>query len=834
MVSSSKILTVSYGTFSCTAEGFEDPLAVVKESTNFFRGVVREDRFFGAEPPQFDPELAAQLMQAQVSADAQSGRLVLRGPLADAAMPAAAPAGADVVGPDAERGMEKALSEAAERAAAEAAAEEAELQREAEAAAKAATKSAAESTQIETQAEILAEGDDSLSAEAAFFAAESAAPALDAFDDDYDDEPVAAAAAPAAPVAGIVPASDDSVAAKLRRIRAVVSGGAVAATAPDVSEDADQDGEDTVAAVSAMLGTLDMDAPEVRDAARDEDADDADDMQIDLSVLQGEDWDDEEDVAEDATDAELEAELDAPVADAPFALTKAFAAAPDHAEEAEIEAEVEAAEPAAAAPAKVVRVAHEASAEAATDTATDTAPEAAKPSKPRRVRVVKVSRAAFDAAVATGALEEVRQEPAQSSLSADDEADLARELEAVKAELAAGLEDEWDEVDDLDQIRAAADVAEAETPVPAETLLAELEAETEEESAWDDEDLEDDLEDEDFDDEAWGDDDWDDEDDDEEDLAASAAARDALLDDEDDEDDDLAEDFAEAFDAPLDEADEDGDDQDWDDQASDDQDGDDQDGEIEEMIRVAQQDVRKAVKLSSPARVMLTETSVEDNDTSRILNETNTQLEEPEGNRRRSAIAHLRAAVAATRADRLLGRKKDAEEQAQPYREDLADVVRPRRPAPAPQGATERPAAEAPLRPAPLKLVAEQRVNETADAPEAPLRPRRVTLADLEEQAPAGVQGDFASYAESVGAHDLPDLLEAAASYLSYIEGRAQFSRPQLMTKVRQVDGEDSSREDRLRSFGQLLRDGKIEKTGGGRFTVSDRISFKPSARAAG
>ncbi|MCA0995797.1 hypothetical protein [Alloyangia pacifica] len=818
MVSSSKILTVSYGTFSCTAEGFEDPLAVVKESTNFFRGVVREDRFFGAEPPQFDPELAAQLMQAQVSADAQSGRLVLRGPLADAAMPAAAQAGADVVGPDAERGMEKALSEAAERAAAE----EAELQREAEAAAKAATKAAQIETQAETQAEILAEGDDSLSAEAAFFAAESAAPAHDAFDDDYDDEPVATAAAPAAPVAGIVPASDDSVAAKLRRIRAVVSGGAVAATAPDVSEDADQDGEDTVAAVSAMLGTLDMDAPEVRDVAHDgaaEDADDAEDMQIDLSVLQGEDWDDEADAAEDATDAGLEAELDAPVADAPFALTKAFAAAPDHAEEAEaeIEAEIEAAAPAAAAPAKVVRVAPEASAEAATNTA----PEAAKPSKPRRVRVVKVSRAAFDAAVATGALEEVRQEPAKSSLSADDEADLARELEAVKAELAAGLEDEWDEVDDLDQISAAAEESEADTPVPAETLLAELEAETEEESAWDDEDLED----EDFDDEAWGDDDWDDEDDDEEDLAASAAARDALLDDEDDEDDDLAEEFAEAFDAPLDEADQDGDDQD----------SEDQDGDIEEMIRVAQQDVRKAVKLSSPARMMLTETSVEDNDTSRILNETNTQLEEPEGNRRRSAIAHLRAAVAATRADRLLGRKKDAEEQAQPYREDLADVVRPRRPAPAPQAAaTERPAAEAPLRPAPLKLVAEQRVNESADAPEAPLRPRRVTLADLEEQAPAGVQGDFASYAESVGAHDLPDLLEAAASYLSYIEGRAQFSRPQLMTKVRQVEGEASSREDRLRSFGQLLRDGKIEKTGGGRFTVSDRISFKPSARAAG
>ena len=54
------------------------------------------------------------------------------------------------------------------------------------------------------------------------------------------------------------------------------------------------------------------------------------------------------------------------------------------------------------------------------------------------------------------------------------------------------------------------------------------------------------------------------------------------------------------------------------------------------------------------------------------------------------------------------------------------------------------------------------------------------------------------------------------------------------MTKVRQAEASESSREDRLRSFGQLLREGKIEKTRGGRFTASERISFKPDARAAG
>jgi hypothetical protein len=54
------------------------------------------------------------------------------------------------------------------------------------------------------------------------------------------------------------------------------------------------------------------------------------------------------------------------------------------------------------------------------------------------------------------------------------------------------------------------------------------------------------------------------------------------------------------------------------------------------------------------------------------------------------------------------------------------------------------------------------------------------------------------------------------------------------MTKVRQVENEGFNREDSLRSFGQLLRSGKIQKIKGGRFTVSEDIGFKPDERAAG
>ena len=54
------------------------------------------------------------------------------------------------------------------------------------------------------------------------------------------------------------------------------------------------------------------------------------------------------------------------------------------------------------------------------------------------------------------------------------------------------------------------------------------------------------------------------------------------------------------------------------------------------------------------------------------------------------------------------------------------------------------------------------------------------------------------------------------------------------MTKVRIVQEDNFSREDGLRSFGQLLRQGKIETFSGVRFTVSDRNSFKPDTRAVG
>ncbi|MGJ8615637.1 MAG: hypothetical protein ACSHWS_02285, partial [Sulfitobacter sp.] len=233
---------------------------------------------------------------------------------------------------------------------------------------------------------------------------------------------------------------------------------------------------------------------------------------------------------------------------------------------------------------------------------------------------------------------------------------------------------------------------------------------------------------------------------------------------------------------------------------------------------------------AAPRRELPAIDDAKGDDMDRLLAETDQQMDEPESATRRNAFSHLRAAVAAKKADVAMGASDKDDENDGAYRNDLADVVRPRRPVSG-NARTERPGEG---RPAPLKLVAEQRIDVATPRTEGPVRPRRV--AAVSEAAPSAPEGEsFADYAAEMGATKLPQLLEAAAAYMSFVEGREQFSRPQLMTKVRQVGPEDGfSREDGLRSFGQLLRAGKIEKIKGGRFTVSDDIGYRPDHRAAG
>ncbi|UWQ10077.1 hypothetical protein K3X41_09010 [Aliiroseovarius crassostreae] len=229
----------------------------------------------------------------------------------------------------------------------------------------------------------------------------------------------------------------------------------------------------------------------------------------------------------------------------------------------------------------------------------------------------------------------------------------------------------------------------------------------------------------------------------------------------------------------------------------------------------------------------------------RLLAEADTHMASTEVSRRRSAIAHLKAAVQAKRADDTHedASGKNGDDSVGAYRDDLARVVRPRRPGIS--GGSSR-------RMPPLVLVSEQRVDEMETIEEAPaapassdiVRPRRVLRnpqADLaqdeisEDTATEQLDAGFIDYVEQTGAHELGELLEAAACHTVLLNGYESFTRPRVMGMVRRYVGEEEfSREEGLRAFGKLLREGRIKRLKRGQFALTESTRFRPGSGSDG
>lgn len=760
MINNNKILTVSYGTFSCTLEGFDDSFGTMKAIAEYFRDLSADDRYFGAEPVQPDAQMLARIAEREISRHVEAredkGRIVLSAQ--SAPQKAAALVAADAVDDVAEAIAEAAVAKADQQAAdTDAEANNAEtdaalaepLQAKASSVRIKVTPQATAPKSTTVEQAKSAPSEDEAAAASATAKTEPAAerdivPSLP----DEDVEAFFAETATATE-AGTVDQDDfediespeenrakaDSIADKLKRIRAVVSQQGDAIAAPDYSED--QHADATVAPASRIAEPIadEVDAEEdetndvLADTLRDlEDALDADD-EMETSEKQVEEESEDDDIAAILNRLESEAGTsdvteDRDEEDFDDEFENEFNDDDDFIED---EDEDDGMEGNILSAMDSIEAGSDSQEEAVSDDAqTDenlfedeveegAAQPVATPVRPApRTRVLKVKRATLEAAIQSGQIEEY-----------DDEEDDADEAEAAplrKAPLAS---------------RSSLS-AEAEEALARE--LAELEA----------------------------------------DMAAE----------------DTAEDDTEAYDETEDDA-------------------------------PIQSSVAARARINTPA----------DEDFSRLMEESEQQMEEPEAATRRDAFAHLRAAVAAKKADEAVAGPDEAEETDEAYRDDLASVVRPRRPVSGERSRTERPTEQ---RPAPLKLVAEQRIDTGITKTAGPVRPRRVAALATQTSAPhSSLQANtetegFADFAEQMGASKLPDLLEAAAAYLSFVEGHEQFSRPQLMTKVRQVEKENFTREDSLRSFGKLLREGKIEKMKGGRFQASDQIGFKPAKRAAG
>ena len=756
MVGSSKILTVSYGTFSCTLEGFDDSFGTMKAIAEYFRDLAADDRYFGAEPPVPDAQMLARIAEREVARRVEvqlDGKGVtlrtgdaLPQPVAAVmqAAPELMPAPADaVVAPPSRPAMRQVISQP----------EPADL----------APGAAPVMPPVAVAPLPPVQPMMTISAPRFVPAPPRVAPVQ------MTRPVVRQAEVPQAPVAVdrappfSIPAHPDadSVAAKLQRIRAVVGRGAVPVAPQEFAEDLGDVSAMPDAAGQSLPGTV---------------------TRLSLSE-QWADLDDTADAVLDAANAPAEREMEFDMA----AVTAAL-----NTQETQSIAEFEAVgEPAPA---------------------------------PVRARVIRVRRADFDATATPVAF----VEPVQDVAALDGEngfADLddLSEMDGLSNLLALdGVAGDM-AITDMPQPEAedwladGADIGDGTLPPDAEADLLEELAALEREAILTDDyqgftateaaeiDIETDMaEDADF-------------------LMANVLAASAdevavtvLPQPEID-----ADDVAALFDLPP------GDDAVFDFSALSDTDTPNEAGADVTPLRLGRDLLEREPEADAEAM-------------DRIMSQTDAELNSPENSRRREAISQLKAAVAATQAARLLGEKStDAEtdDVESAFRDDLKQVVRPRRPMGevSPDLRSERP------RPAPLKLVASQRIDipQPRPAPKSimPVRPRRVSVQDDQElvvpAAPQQQVGSFAEFAARMGATELPDLLEAAAAYTSFVEGVEDFSRPQLMKKVQDMAAEDYSREDGLRSFGTLLRQGRIMKTSNGRFAVSEESRFNPERKSA-
>ena len=822
MNGASKILTVSYGTFSCTLEGFDDPFNTMRAIAEYFRDLAADDRYFGAEPPTPDAamlhRIAEREIQRRVESKIQDNGVILRaesGPMPRVTMPAveARPAPVAVVAPSVAPAPEPTVESAAARLSRLRAAQsqilkpapapapfadiasrfddaqvyaedqDAELIPATEPVAKATPAPpvvaapepvAAEPAAIPVAAQPAPAQPEPMPVAAIVEVTHPAAAAVDlatepdapadmiSVDTAAQPEPVATPADPVAPPVDDVMASlRETLAGMIGQDDQLVEDMATASADPqiDLSVIADQIGNDDL----VLSNILPADA--LQDFGSDDiDQPDAQDM-ADLAALDGVN-------PSPAMDEELVALAE--IASEPVAQTQAVATEPAAPQPAEPDTTQTERAPVTAEP----------QSDLAEVVASPDAPIVAEKLQRARARVIKIRRLDTAPAITPPPVTE-----AEAALPDDMPLPVAlpvqAELPALTPEAEAELESE------LAALTAEIEPAEI---APAEIAAAEGSDSIFAETA--------------------------------DDIPGDTSVEDSL-------------DAALAADLPI----------------------------LPPATLPEKSDARASVPVADDAAV------------DRILAQTNTELEVPETKRRRSAIAHLKAAVMATVAERRINpnaNKADATVKMDPYRQDLNQAVRP---TPAAAPAPERD------RPAPLVLVSAQRIDRPRDlvadaqrpvpqivpnphpapvqSPAAvlPVRPRRVTSSgggatgssalahqvapqrvdetmddltaeDLDQVFAVEGKQSFTDFAESLGATTLAELMEAAGAYCTVILAIPSFTRPQLFRQMQQIpELAEMSREDSLRGFGKLLRDGRIQKSVRGQFMLSDKSPLLTEAK---
>ena len=194
---------------------------------------------------------------------------------------------------------------------------------------------------------------------------------------------------------------------------------------------------------------------------------------------------------------------------------------------------------------------------------------------------------------------------------------------------------------------------------------------------------------------------------------------------------------------------------------------------------------------------------------SRLMEEADSKLAGPELRRRRSALAHLRAAIAATRAEQRSERPPEID-QTRGFRDDFRQIAPPAPLAPAPSAGAATGAA--PGRPA--RMPAPERTDD-------PDPSRETMLADESDI--------FEAFVWEMGAEGLEDLLECAAAYAVHVRGQKSFTHPQLLHLLHQLDSHAGlGGQQSLRAFDALVARETFLRNGPAQFTLCQSSRFIP------
>ena len=210
-----------------------------------------------------------------------------------------------------------------------------------------------------------------------------------------------------------------------------------------------------------------------------------------------------------------------------------------------------------------------------------------------------------------------------------------------------------------------------------------------------------------------------------------------------------------------------------------------------------------------PARERTQVLRREQQDVSRLLQQTDKEMAHPGQSRRRNALAHLRAAVAANRAGHPTGTLKTDTLKMSKSSTLAAQASLPQEDA---EGKTND---DTMLKP--LRLVENQRVDT-----------RNAISEETAENSTVQTPMDFATYVHKVKATTLEAQIEAAASYFSLVLKRDSFARRLVFAQVREVYEKPFHRRVFIAIFNSLIKRGKINSLENGRYKIcKDRIGFQ-------